>query len=144
MVDVSHKQPTVRSATAEASIFVGAEVLHLIKANQVQKGDVLTVAHIAGILAAKQTSNLIPLCHPLPISKVDVSCTLDEATYSVLIKATVKTTHTTGVEMEALMAASVSALTIYDMCKAVSKAMVISNIRLLSKYGGKSGDYQVA
>jgi cyclic pyranopterin phosphate synthase len=117
-----------------------AETLGLIRAGAIKKGDVLTVAQIAGITAAKRTSDLIPLCHPLPITHIDVTLTLVDDLPGVLITATVKTTGRTGVEMEALTAVSVAALTIYDMAKAAEKTMVIQNIRLIEKHGGRSGD----
>jgi cyclic pyranopterin phosphate synthase len=112
----------------------------LIRDGQIKKGDVLTVAQIAGITAAKRTSDLIPLCHPLPLTKVDVSLTLDESLPGVVITATAKTVGKTGVEMEALTAVSVAALTVYDMAKAAEKTMRIQNIRLVEKHGGQSGD----
>ena len=142
MVDVSAKQPTVREATAQASIKMQATTLATIAAGDAPKGDVLGTARIAGIMAAKQTSNLIPLCHPLPIHKVEVSITPDAALPGYRIQATVKTKAETGVEMEALTAAAVAALTLYDMAKALEKSMEIQFIRLLRKTGGKSGDYE--
>ncbi len=116
------------------------ETLDLIRAGQMKKGDVLTIAQIAGITAAKRTSDLIPLCHPLPLSKIDVDLTLDESLPGVVITATAKTVGKTGVEMEALTAVSVAALTVYDMAKAAEKTMRIQNIRLVEKHGGQSGD----
>jgi cyclic pyranopterin phosphate synthase len=116
------------------------ETLALIRAGAIKKGDVLTVAQIAGITAAKRTSDLIPLCHPLPITHIDVSLTLEDSLPGVRITAKVKTTDRTGVEMEALTAVSVAALTIYDMAKAAEKTMKIQNIRLIEKHGGRSGD----
>ncbi len=142
MVDVSAKQPTVREATALASITMQATTLATIEAGDAPKGDVLGTARIAGIMAAKQTSNLIPLCHPLPIQKVEVAITPDAALPGYQIRATVKTKAETGVEMEALTAASVAALTLYDMAKALEKSMEIQAVRLLRKTGGKSGDYE--
>ena len=117
-----------------------SETLRLIRAGQMKKGDVLTIAQIAGITAAKRTSDLIPLCHPLPLSKIDVDLTLDESLPGVVITATAKTVGKTGVEMEALTAVSVAALTVYDMAKAAEKTMRIQNIRLVEKHGGQSGD----
>ena len=116
------------------------ETLELIRLGQIKKGDVLTIAQIAGITASKRTSDLIPLCHPLPLNKVDVDFALDDALPGVVITATAKTVGKTGVEMEALTAVSVAALTIYDMAKAVEKTMRIQNIRLIEKHGGQSGD----
>jgi molybdenum cofactor biosynthesis protein MoaC len=140
-VDISDKQITKRTAKAGASVFLGAETFRLVAAHAMAKGDVLTVAQLAGIQAAKRTADLIPLCHPLQLSRVDVQLTLDETRHAVNIVATVMCTGRTGVEMEALTAASVAALTVFDMCKAASKAIRISDIRVLSKTGGKSGDY---
>jgi len=116
------------------------ETLDLIRAGQIKKGDVLTVAQIAGITASKRTSELIPLCHPLPLTKIDVDLTMDESLPGVVITATAKTVGKTGVEMEALTAVSIAALTVYDMAKAAEKTMRIQNIRLLEKHGGQSGD----
>ena len=143
MVDVSEKAVTARTAVAEGYISVNAEIYERIKAGTMKKGDVLAVAQLAAIMGAKKTSDLIPLCHPLMLSKVAVICELDEKRRAVRIEATVKTSGQTGVEMEALTAASVAALTIYDMCKAVQKDMVIGPVRLLAKSGGKSGDFKV-
>jgi len=140
MVDVTAKNATARMAVAGATVVMKAATLELIKQGEAKKGDVLTVAQLAGIMAAKQTPQLIPLCHPLPITSVDVSFKLEQARSAVEITATVKTLAQTGVEMEALTAASVAALTIYDMCKAADRAMRIENIRLLRKSGGRSGD----
>ncbi len=142
MVDVSEKAVTTREATARAEVKMLPETLKLITEGGHKKGDVLAVARIAGIQAAKQTSNLIPLCHPLMLSKVTVELTPQAETNSVVILATCKLAGQTGVEMEALTAASVAALTIYDMCKAVDKGMVISEVKLLEKKGGKSGHWQ--
>jgi cyclic pyranopterin phosphate synthase len=142
MVDVSDKPTTVRRAVATATVRMQAATLELIRSGQAAKGDVLAVARIAGIMAAKRTAELIPLCHPLPITAVAVSFTLaapDAAPSVVTVEAEVKTSGQTGVEMEALTAASVAALTIYDMVKAVDRGMVIENLRLLHKSGGKSG-----
>lgn len=142
MVDVSEKSVTAREATARAEVLMQAETLQLITEGGHKKGDVLAVARIAGIQAAKRTSDLIPLCHPLMLSKVAVELTPDTAANKVVIEATCKLSGQTGVEMEALTAASVAALTIYDMCKAVDKGMVISAVQLLEKKGGRSGHWQ--
>ncbi len=141
MVDVSAKEETVRIATARGHIAMQPETLALIRAGGMEKGDVLGVARLAGIMAAKKTADLIPLCHPLALSKVSVDFTLDEVGSTVEISATVKLKGRTGVEMEALTAVSVAALTIYDMCKAVDKGMVIGAVQLAYKEGGKSGTY---
>lgn len=141
MVDVSDKLATQRKAVAEAAITMSAATLQLIKEGGHKKGDVLTVARIAGIQAAKKCSELIPLCHPLMLTSIDVDLQLDEANNQVRILASCKLTGQTGVEMEALTAASVAALTIYDMCKAVDRGMVIGEVRLLEKLGGRSGQW---
>lgn len=140
MVDVTNKPDTERVAIATGQVVMKPATLRLIRAGTIKKGDVLTVAQIAGIFAAKRTADLIPLCHPLPITHIDVSLSLDETLPGVIITASVKTTGKTGVEMEALTAVSVAALTVYDMTKAAEKTMRIQNIRLLEKHGGKSGD----
>jgi cyclic pyranopterin phosphate synthase len=140
MVDVGHKPDTERIAIACGEVHMKRETLDLIRAGQIKKGDVLTIAQIAGITASKRTSDLIPLCHPLPLSKVDVDLALDDSLPGVVITATTKTIGKTGVEMEALTAVSVAALTVYDMAKAAEKTMRIQNIRLLEKHGGQSGD----
>jgi cyclic pyranopterin monophosphate synthase len=140
MVDVGHKPDSERIAVARGEIHMKQETLDLIRAGQIKKGDVLTVAQIAGITASKRTSELIPLCHPLPLTKVDVDLALDDSLPGVVITATAKTVGKTGVEMEALTAVSVAALTIYDMAKAAEKTMRIHNIRLIEKHGGQSGD----
>jgi len=140
MVDVGHKPDTERIATAKGEIHMRKETLDLIRAGQIKKGDVLTIAQIAGITASKRTSDLIPLCHPLPLTKVDVDLTLDDSLPGVVITATAKTIGKTGVEMEALTAVSIAALTVYDMAKAAEKTMRIQNIRLVEKHGGQSGD----
>lgn len=140
MVDVGHKPDSERIAIARGEVHMKMETLDLIRAGQIKKGDVLTVAQIAGITASKRTSELIPLCHPLPLTKVDVDLALDDSLPGVVITATAKTVGKTGVEMEALTAVSVAALTIYDMAKAAEKTMRIQNIRLLEKHGGQSGD----
>ena len=139
MVDVSAKDITERTATAAATVTMKPETLALILDGTVAKGDAIATARLAGIMAAKRTSELIPLCHPLAITKVTVDLTPDPARNAIDITATCKVSGKTGVEMEALTAASVAALTIYDMCKAVDRGMVISDIRLLHKAGGKSG-----
>ena len=139
MVDVSGKPDTVREAVAKCQVKMGAESFRLLRKGGLPKGDVLSVAKLAGIMGAKQTPSLIPLCHPILIGDVGVEFTLDEKKRAVEITATVKSTGKTGVEMEALTAAAVTALTIYDMCKAVDKAIRIDNIRLVRKSGGKSG-----
>lgn len=140
MVDVSHKPETARIAIAKGEVLMRPETLALIEAGALKKGDVLTVAQLAGVMAAKRTAELIPLCHPLPLSQVDVNLNLDSALPGVRITATVRTVGKTGVEMEALTAVSVTALTVYDMAKAVEKTMRIQNIRLVEKHGGQSGD----
>jgi cyclic pyranopterin phosphate synthase len=142
MVDVSSKAPTERTAMAEAIVRMNPETLEAVLEGAIPKGDVLAVARVAGIMAAKKTSDLIPLCHPLPISAVTVLCEPDEAECIIRILATVRVTGTTGVEMEALTAASVAALTIYDMLKAVERGITIEAIRLISKEGGKSGSFR--
>ncbi|HCC54824.1 MAG TPA: cyclic pyranopterin monophosphate synthase MoaC [Desulfobulbaceae bacterium] len=142
MVDVGGKSDTVREATASGAISLSAPAFQLVQERNIAKGDVLGVARIAGIMAAKKVDDLIPLTHPLAINKVTVDFKLIEATHTIEITATVGITGRTGVEMEALTAVSVAALTIYDMCKAVDKGMIINNIRLERKIGGKSGSYQ--
>lgn len=142
MVDVSQKAVTTRVATATATVRSTPNVLALLGAGELPKGDALAVARVAGIMAAKKTPDLIPLCHPLPISKVTVDFELD--TDSIGILATVKTKGVTGVEMEALTAASVAALSVYDMIKAVDKHAVLTDIRVLAKSGGKSGDWDIS
>ncbi len=142
MVDVTEKAPTHRTAAAEGWVLMAPETAEAIRTGGVRKGDVLAVAQVAGIMAAKRTSELIPLCHPLPLTGVDLA--FEVGTDRVRIRATVRCTGLTGVEMEALQAVSAAALTIYDMCKALQKDMEITGIRLLEKTGGKSGDYQAA
>ena len=142
MVDVGSKPVTDREAIARGSIAMSREALRLIRSGRVSKGDPLQAARLAGIMAAKQTSALIPLCHPLPLSKVQVELTPTARGYT--IEARVRTTAQTGVEMEALTAVAVAALTIYDMVKAVDRSMVIGDIRLLFKSGGRSGTYRRA
>ncbi len=139
MVDVTEKDPTARTAVATGRVLVSADVIALLRGAGVPKGDALAVARIAGIMGAKQTPALIPLCHPLALSSVTVDLTVSDE--SVDITATVRTTDRTGVEMEALTAVSVAALTVVDMVKAVDKAAVITDIRVASKTGGKSGDW---
>ncbi|MEO1224493.1 MAG: cyclic pyranopterin monophosphate synthase MoaC [Pseudomonadota bacterium] len=141
MVDVSAKNETARLATAACRVIMQPETLALIKEGRAAKGDVLAVARLAGIMAAKKTSDLIPLCHPLPLSSVSIDLTTDEAGPAVDIVATAKVTGRTGVEMEALTAASVAALTVYDMCKSADREMTITDLKLLRKSGGKSGDF---
>ena len=141
MVDVSPKAPTLRTARASGRVLVSRDTLELIRSGGIRKGDVLGCAQIAGIMAAKRTPDLIPMCHPILLKGVEVSFALNEADLAVEITATARCTGATGVEMEALTAVSAAALTVYDMCKAVQKDMVIEGIRLLKKSGGKSGDY---
>jgi cyclic pyranopterin phosphate synthase len=142
MVDVSAKDVSERVAVASGRVAMSAETFAHVKAGTAKKGDVLGTARLAGIMGAKKTSDLIPLCHPLPLSTVEIDFDLDEKAYAVNIRATVKVTAKTGVEMEALTAASVAALTIYDMLKAVDKGMIIGDVRLLKKSGGRSGTYE--
>ncbi len=144
MVDVSGKNVTTRIAVAESRVEMTPETLELIESGGHKKGDVFAVARIAGIQAAKKCADLIPLCHPLALSSVEVEFDSDRQGSAVVIRATCKLDGKTGVEMEALTAASVAALTIYDMCKAVDKGMTIASTRLLSKTGGKSGDWSAA
>jgi len=141
MVDVSGKQPTYREAYASGTVYVNAETYGLIMRGEIKKGDVLAVAQIAGIMAAKRTPELIPMCHPISITGIDISFSPDESRRAVDITAAVRCKGETGVEMEALTAVSAAALTIYDMCKAAQKDIIISDIRLLRKSGGKSGEW---
>ena len=141
MVDVSDKAATRRSATAQGRIRMLPETLHLIEQGTAKKGDVLGIARIAGIQAAKKTSDLIPLCHPIALTRVAMSFDIEPATHSVLCHATAECTGPTGVEMEALTAVQVALLTIYDMCKAVDRGMTITDVSLLEKHGGKSGSF---
>ena len=141
MVDVGSKVPTERVAIAVSRIKVSEETLELIEKGQIGKGDVLGVARVAGIMASKQTSNLIPMCHPLMITGADIEFELQQGSSSIRIVASVKTTGKTGIEMEALNAATAAALTIYDMCKAIDRGMSITDVYLLEKDGGKSGHY---
>ena len=144
MVDVSGKEVTERTATARGSVSMASETLRRIVAGSVAKGDVLTVARLAGIMAAKRTADLIPLCHPLALTAIDVDLRCDEERSLVEIEATCRLAGRTGVEMEALTAVSVAALTVYDMCKAVDRAMRIGDIRLVHKAGGRSGTFEAA
>ncbi|HET8679368.1 MAG TPA: cyclic pyranopterin monophosphate synthase MoaC, partial [bacterium] len=139
MVDVSRKPPTARSAVARAVVKMQPETLKLIQANRIAKGDVLTVAQVAGVMAAKRTAELIPLCHPLPLTDIQVVVAPDPTGGGVSVEATAKTVAQTGVEMEALVAAAVAALTVYDMCKGVDRGMTIDRLRLVHKRGGRSG-----
>lgn len=143
MVDISEKQTTARTATAKTSVQVNQDIYEKITNQQIEKGDVLAVAQVAGVMAAKKTSDWIPMCHPLSLSGVDIQFTWEqvENVYELMIEVQVKTKGQTGVEMEALTAASATALTVYDMCKAVDKGMVIGKTFLISKTGGKSGDF---
>ena len=143
MVDVGDKDITSRVAVARGHVSIQPETLRLIKEGLMKKGDVLTIAQIAGIMGAKKTSELIPLCHPLPLDKVDVDLELDDAECRINIEATAKTASRTGVEMEALTAVSVAALTLYDMCKAVDRGMRIESVRVVQKSGGRSGDIRL-
>lgn len=142
MVDVGHKDETLRTAAAAGRVLVNSETFHKIKDGVMKKGDVLGTAQIAGIMAAKKTHEIIPMCHPLMLTGIDVGFNMNEDDLAVEIQAEVRCKGVTGVEMEALTAVSAAALTIYDMCKAVQKDMIIDEICLLSKTGGKSGDYR--
>ena len=142
MVNVGEKAPSIRTATAAATVLVNEETFGLIKTGGMKKGDVLTVAQVAGIMGSKRTPDIIPMCHPVVIDGADISLSLNEEKHSIEINATISCDGRTGVEMEALTAASVAALTVYDMCKAVQRDIVISDIHLLSKTGGVHGDYQ--
>ena len=144
MVDVGGKAHQLRAAKATGKIVLAKETVQLIQENQIKKGDVLTIANIAGIQAAKATSSLIPLCHPLPLTHVELNLTPLLEKNAVYCQTTVKTNGQTGVEMEALCATQIALLTIYDMCKAVDRGMVIQSVRLLEKDGGKSGHWQLA
>lgn len=143
MVDISEKQTTARTAMAKTSVQVNQAIYEKITNQQIEKGDVLAVAQVAGVMAAKKTSDWIPMCHPLSLSGVDIQFTWEqvENVYDLIIEVQVKTKGQTGVEMEALTAASATALTVYDMCKAVDKGMIIGRTYLISKTGGKSGDF---
>ncbi len=141
MVDVGDKEDTARIAIAKGEIVMRPETLRLINEGKISKGDVLAVAQVAGIMAAKQTSQIIPMCHPLMLTSVDLNFKINEAAHKIIIKSKVKTVGRTGVEMEALTAVAIAGLTIYDMCKAVDRGMTIKAIRLIEKAGGKSGHY---
>jgi cyclic pyranopterin phosphate synthase len=143
MVDVTSNDETLRKAEARAEVLVSDDVFKKLEKKEIEKGDVLSVAKIAGIQGAKKTSELIPLCHNIFISNVDVRLNLDPDQKAVVINANAKTVSKTGIEMEVLTAASIAALTVYDMCKALDKSIVISNVKLISKTGGKSGDYKI-
>jgi cyclic pyranopterin phosphate synthase len=142
MVDVSDKEVTVRAATACGSVVMAPETMKLIVAGEVKKGDVLSVARLAGIMGAKKTPELIPLCHPLVLDAIDVKLTVDPARNAVDITATCRLSGRTGVEMEAMTAVAVAALTVYDMCKAVDRSMRLGDIRLIEKSGGRSGTFK--
>jgi cyclic pyranopterin phosphate synthase len=144
MVDVGDKDATRRTARAEGSVVMSAKAFDLVRKQAIKKGDVLAVANVAGIQAAKRTADLIPLCHPLPLDHIDVEVTLDESLPGVRITASVRVESRTGVEMEALTAVSVACLTVYDMVKAVDRAMRIEGIRVLEKTGGRSGEWRDA
>lgn len=144
MVDVSDKEETNRIAKAWGQVLMLPETLRLIKQRKLEKGDVLQIARLAGILACKKTGELIPLCHPLPVTSIDLELSCDENTSSVVITATVQTISRTGVEMEALTAVSIAGLTIYDMCKSIDRRMVIDGIKLIHKSGGKSGVFDIS
>ena len=141
MVDVSEKPVTHRAATAEGFIHMQPDTLNLVRSGKVKKGDVLAVAQVAGIMAAKRTPDVIPMCHPIQITAADIHFEVSDSPCGIRIQATVRCKGETGVEMEALTACSVAALTIYDMCKAVQRDMRISDIQLIEKHGGNSGDY---
>ncbi len=140
MVDVSAKEATERVAVARGEVLMSPATLEAVRSGQLSKGDVLAVAQVAAIMAAKRTHELVPMCHPIPLASLDVSFHIDVGRSAIDIEATAKAVASTGVEMEALTAVSVAALTIYDMCKALEKGIKINNIRLVRKYGGKSGD----
>ncbi|KAI5711244.1 hypothetical protein M8J75_015398 [Diaphorina citri] len=141
MVDVGHKAITKRTAKAEATVLINSEITTLIRDNLIKKGDVLTIAQIAGIMGAKKTHELIPLCHSIVLSKVDVNLRLDDVTDRIVVTSSVVTYDRTGAEMEAIVGAMMAAVTVYDMCKAVSKDIVITDVRLLEKTGGVRGDF---
>ena len=141
MVDVAAKAPTHRVAIAQGRIVMNPATLSIILAGNAKKGDVLGIARVAGIMAAKRTSDLIPLCHPLALTRVALDFTADEATASITCRTTVETVGPTGVEMEALTATQIALLTIYDMCKAVDRGMTITDVRVIEKHGGKSGSF---
>jgi len=141
MVDVSNKEDTERMAIAQGEIVMQPETLKLIQEGKISKGDVLAVAQVAGIMTAKQTSQIIPMCHPLILTSVDINFEINEETHKIIIRSKVKNIGKTGVEMEALTAVAVASLTIYDMCKKADRRMTIKNIHLIEKTGGKSGHY---
>ena len=141
MVDISDKTDTVRTAVAVGRVILGPEAFSQVSENTIQKGDVLAVSQFAGIMGAKETSRLIPLCHQVALAGIDVELTLDESNHSVEVRAYTKSIGPTGVEMEALTAVQITLLTIYDMCKAMDRGMTMSNIGLLKKSGGKSGEW---
>ncbi len=141
MVDVSHKEYTLRIAKAYGEVKLSKEAYDAVKSGKIKKGDVLAVAQVAGIMGAKQTSHLIPMCHPLPVESIDIKFEFDDENDTIKIFSETKITHKTGIEMEAVTAVSIAALTIYDMCKAIDKAIEINNICLLYKEGGKSGTF---
>lgn len=142
MVDVGDKPASARTATAEARVRMATATLARIREGRIGKGDVLAVARLAGIMAAKRTPDLIPLCHPLALAAVELALDIDEATSAVVVRATCKVVGPTGVEMEAMTAASVAALTVYDMCKAIDRGMTVEGLRLVHKAGGRSGEWR--
>lgn len=142
MVDVSEKDSTDRLAVATAKVFLNEKTYKMVRNSEIEKGDVLTVAKVAGIMAAKNTANMIPMCHPINLTSIEIDFVMDDETHTIEIRTSAKLNAKTGVEMEALTGASVAALTIYDMCKAVQKDIEIGEIKLLRKTGGKSGDYK--
>lgn len=142
MVDVSEKADTLRTATAKARVLLNADTYALVKSGGIKKGDVLTTAQIAGIMGAKRTPDVIPMCHPIALTGADISFELDDENHTIDIFATTKCTGPTGVEMEAMTAAGIAALTVYDMCKAVQRDIIIESICLLRKAGGKSGEFR--
>ena len=144
MVDVGNKTESHRTATAVAMVVLGPQVLSLVRNGSAPKGDVLAVARLAGIQGAKRAADLIPLCHPINLTSVDISITIDDERHTVVITASAGTVGRTGVEMEVLTAVSIAALTVYDMCKAADKSITITGIRLLEKTGGKSGEYHAS
>ena len=144
MVDISNKKTTTRTALASGVIHITPEILEAIKKDSIKKGNVFTVAKIAGINSAKMTESIIPLCHQIPLDYIDINFDLQEENLIIEVLASVKTSHKTGVEMEALVAVNASLLTVYDMCKGVSKDMQITDIKLLKKTGGKSGDWETS
>ncbi len=141
MVDVSHKDYTLRIAKAYGEVKLSKEAYQAVKDGKIKKGDVLAVAQVAGIMGAKQTPHLIPMCHPLPIEGIDINFEMDDDNCTIKIFSETKITHKTGIEMEAVVAVSIAALTIYDMCKAIDKAIEIKEVKLLYKEGGKSGTW---